>query len=163
MSSYTFFRGLVAQERGLFTRVVGAVIEDGLEYRPDPKSRCSRDLIEHLLGHNLDLVELFEEGAIHHRNQVPFDSLDGVVQQYDDSFAQALSALDAMDEALWLAPATFYVGDQVVAEGNRESLAWMMLLDAIHHRGQLSTYLRPMGSKVPSIYGPSADEPAPAH
>jgi uncharacterized damage-inducible protein DinB len=30
---------------------------------------------------------------------------------------------------------------------------------SIHHRGQLSTYLRPMGSKVPSIYGGSADEP----
>jgi uncharacterized damage-inducible protein DinB len=29
----------------------------------------------------------------------------------------------------------------------------------IHHRGELSTYLRPMGSKVPSIYGGSYDEP----
>ena len=33
------------------------------------------------------------------------------------------------------------------------------LNDAIHHRGQLTTYLRPMGGKVPSIYGPSADDP----
>jgi uncharacterized damage-inducible protein DinB len=39
----------------------------------------------------------------------------------------------------------------------RQGLAWMLMLDAIHHRGQLSTYLRPMGGKVPSIYGPSAD------
>jgi len=37
--------------------------------------------------------------------------------------------------------------------------AWGFLLDIIHHRGQLSTYLRPMGSTVPQIYGPSADEP----
>jgi uncharacterized damage-inducible protein DinB len=37
--------------------------------------------------------------------------------------------------------------------------AWGFLLDIIHHRGQLSTYLRPMGAKVPQIYGPSADEP----
>jgi uncharacterized damage-inducible protein DinB len=34
---------------------------------------------------------------------------------------------------------------------------WFILFDAIHHRGQLSAYLRPMGGKVPSIYGPSAD------
>jgi uncharacterized damage-inducible protein DinB len=34
-----------------------------------------------------------------------------------------------------------------------------MLKHSIHHRGQLSTYLRPMGAKVPSIYGGSADEP----
>jgi uncharacterized damage-inducible protein DinB len=39
----------------------------------------------------------------------------------------------------------------------RRDLAWMLLLDAVHHRGQLSTYLRPMGGTVPSIYGPSAD------
>jgi uncharacterized damage-inducible protein DinB len=37
-------------------------------------------------------------------------------------------------------------------------MAWAFLLDQIHHRGQLSTYLRPMGAKVPSIYGRSADE-----
>jgi uncharacterized damage-inducible protein DinB len=34
---------------------------------------------------------------------------------------------------------------------------WDFFFDAIHHRGQLSTYLRPMGGTVPSIYGPSAD------
>ena len=39
-------------------------------------------------------------------------------------------------------------------------LLWLFLLDGIHHRGQLSTYIRPMGGKVPSIYGPSGDEPA---
>jgi uncharacterized damage-inducible protein DinB len=33
------------------------------------------------------------------------------------------------------------------------------LFDAIHHRGQLSVYIRPMGGRVPSIYGPSADDP----
>ena len=37
-------------------------------------------------------------------------------------------------------------------------MAWGFLLDQIDHRGQLSTYLRPMGAKVPAIYGPSADE-----
>jgi len=36
---------------------------------------------------------------------------------------------------------------------------WFMLLDSIHHRGQLSVYVRMAGGKVPSIYGPSADEP----
>ena len=36
---------------------------------------------------------------------------------------------------------------------------WMFFFDAIHHRGQLSTYIRPMGGKVPSIYGPSGDDP----
>jgi len=39
-------------------------------------------------------------------------------------------------------------------------IAWLIVREEIvHHRGQISTYLRPMGSTVPQIYGPSADEP----
>jgi uncharacterized damage-inducible protein DinB len=37
-------------------------------------------------------------------------------------------------------------------------MCWGYLFDMVHHRGQLSSYLRPMGAKVPSIYGPSADD-----
>lgn len=38
-------------------------------------------------------------------------------------------------------------------------MAWGFLFDIVHHRGQITTYLRPMGSTVPQVYGPSADEP----
>jgi uncharacterized damage-inducible protein DinB len=36
---------------------------------------------------------------------------------------------------------------------------WFELFDHIHHRGQFSVYLRLAGARVPSIYGPTADEP----
>jgi uncharacterized damage-inducible protein DinB len=49
------------------------------------------------------------------------------------------------------------VGDRAIMNAPRQAIAWMLLLDAIHHRGQLSTLIRPMGGKVPGIYGPSAD------
>ena len=39
------------------------------------------------------------------------------------------------------------------------SISWGFLFDIIHHRGQLAAYLRPMGSTVPQVYGPTADEP----
>jgi uncharacterized damage-inducible protein DinB len=113
MSTLAFFQELLAQEKGLFTKVVRAV----------------------------------NDGA----------------KQLGDSFDLVLAKLKAMDEGLWPEKAKFLVGDQVVVEASRERLAWMLLLDAIHHRGQLSTYLRPMGSRVPSIYGPSADEQPMAH
>ena len=38
-------------------------------------------------------------------------------------------------------------------------MAWSFLFDVVHHRGQITTYVRPMGSTVPQIYGPSGDEP----
>jgi uncharacterized damage-inducible protein DinB len=46
----------------------------------------------------------------------------------------------------------------MVSEQPVSEFLWMIFFDAIHHRGQLTTYLRPMGSKVPAIYGPSGDE-----
>jgi uncharacterized damage-inducible protein DinB len=46
----------------------------------------------------------------------------------------------------------------MVSEQPASAFLWMVHFDSIHHRGQLTTYLRPMGSKVPAIYGPSADE-----
>jgi uncharacterized damage-inducible protein DinB len=49
-------------------------------------------------------------------------------------------------------------GEKVEWETTREKMAWGFLLDLIHHRGQLSVYLRPMGGRVPPIYGPSGDE-----
>ena len=52
----------------------------------------------------------------------------------------------------------FVFGGQEAFRDTGYALAWGVLFDLIHHRGQLSTYLRPMGSTVPAIYGPSADE-----
>jgi uncharacterized damage-inducible protein DinB len=68
-----------------------------------------------------------------------------------------------MDDESWMSPAKFLFEEQLIMEGPRMQLAWGLFLDSVHHRGQLSTYLRPMGSKVPSIYGPSADDQGEGH
>ena len=64
-----------------------------------------------------------------------------------------------MDEAAWTKPASSSSGGKVVMEQPAGEFLWMLFFDAIHHRGQLAAYLRPMGGKVPSIYGPSARQP----
>lgn len=163
MSTPAFFKGFLQHERTLFGNVLAAVPEDGLEYKADPKARTARALIEHLIGHNLDLIELLEDGAIHHRNQVPFESVESAVTQFDDSFARIMERLDDIDEASWNDEGQFFAGEHLVMAAPRQQLAWMFFFDAIHHRGQLSTYLRPMGSRVPAIYGPSADDQGEAH
>jgi uncharacterized damage-inducible protein DinB len=71
---------------------------------------------------------------------------------------QLTDKVGKLDEAGWNAKADFYYGGKKVNESPIGEFLWMCLFDAIHHRGQLTTYLRPMGSKVPAIYGPSADE-----
>lgn len=163
MSNSAFLRDLLTQERGLFLKVVDAVLEDGLDYRPDDRSRCSRDLIEHLIGHNMDIVELLDDGVINHRNQVPFDGLDDAKKKLDDSFRAVIDRLGNVDDEAWVQNCRFMFGDHLIMEAPRQQLAWLLFLDSIHHRGQLSTHLRPMGSKVPALYGPSADDQGEAH
>jgi uncharacterized damage-inducible protein DinB len=163
MSTPAFLASFLSHERGLFKGVIAAVPDSGLEHQADPKARTARALIEHLIGHNLDVLELLDDGVIHHRNQVPFDSVGDAVDHFDSSFGQVIERLGAMDEGAWLATGQFYAGEHLVMEAPVERLAWGMFFDAVHHRGQLSTYLRPMGSKVPAIYGPSADDQGDDH
>jgi len=53
----------------------------------------------------------------------------------------------------------FPSGPGTMGEMRRMDVIWQTLMDQVHHRGQLSVYLRLVGAKVPSIYGPTADEP----
>jgi uncharacterized damage-inducible protein DinB len=63
-----------------------------------------------------------------------------------------------MSDAEWERNAQFFYNGKMVSEQPVGEFLWMIHFDAIHHRGQLTSYLRPMGAKVPAIYGPSADE-----
>ena len=64
------------------------------------------------------------------------------------------AAVGALPDERWNGTLEFF-GSQRPAS----PMAWSFLFDIVHHRGQITTYLRPMGSTVPQIYGPSADEP----
>jgi uncharacterized damage-inducible protein DinB len=74
-----------------------------------------------------------------------------VYEKQSDGMAQRWKALPA---GRWEGTLEFF-GSQRPAS----PMAWSFLFDIVHHRGQISTYLRPMGAKVPQIYGPSGDEP----
>jgi uncharacterized damage-inducible protein DinB len=68
-----------------------------------------------------------------------------------------MEVVESMDDTAWDRKAQFFFNGKMVSEQPVSQFLWMILFDAIHHRGQLTAYLRPMGGKVPSIYGPSAD------
>jgi uncharacterized damage-inducible protein DinB len=157
VSNQEFTLQIFQQETGRFRAVVAALPGDKLDYRHDPKSRSAKELVGHLIGHFQDLVELVDDGVINHRNQVPFADLDEALALLDRGVADVASRLGGVSDAAWATPCDFLVGDHKIMNAPRQVLAWILLLDAIHHRGQLSTLIRPMGGKVPAIYGPSAD------
>ena len=81
-----------------------------------------------------------------------------VLDAFDAGHPRVLAAVAEADEA-GLKPVTFFVAPKQTGEYAPMDFLFFMLFDQIHHRGQLSVYLRLAGGKVPSIYGPSADEP----
>jgi uncharacterized damage-inducible protein DinB len=84
-----------------------------------------------------------------------------MIEAYRHHHHALAEQLNRLDDAAWNRPAWLIRGEQeIILRDSIGGLLWIALFDAVHHRGQLSTYIRPMGGKVPSIYGPSADTAA---
>jgi hypothetical protein len=141
------------------TRTVLERIPEGSDYRPDPKSRTAREIAWLIVREQIALVDGLERGEIRW-SEVPAPPTMREVLALDDEHRPRMTArLTELPAAAWDVPVPFtFEGNAIMTETGIDS-AWTFLLDVIHHRGQLSAYLRAMGSTVPQIYGPSADEP----
>jgi uncharacterized damage-inducible protein DinB len=140
------------------TRKVISRIPEGATYRPDPKARTAREIAWLMVREEAALVEGLEKSSFGWE-EVPAPATVGEVQaDYERQHDALTKRLHAIPAARWEEQMPFLWGGHEVMRDTGYEMAWGFLLDQIHHRGQLSTYLRPMGAKVPAIYGPSADE-----
>ena len=157
MSTREFFAKRLAAEIPAFVKVARALPGDKLEYRPHEKNTPAGMLSWQVACELGQLVELFETGDIHFSvGSCP--AADDIVAAVESNGRRAVDAVKDLSEDRWNARSKFYMGDQLVWEADASDMAWGYLFDMIHHRGQLSAYIRPMGGKVPAIYGPSADD-----
>jgi uncharacterized damage-inducible protein DinB len=148
------------EKEAVATRKVISRIPEGSDYRPDPKSRTAREIAWLIVREEILLAEGLEKGMLEWKEVPAPASAKEVLDAYDRNHDSLTKKLKALAPASWERKVPFmYQGQEVMSETGYGN-AWGFLFDIIHHRGQLSTYLRPMGAKVPQIYGPSADEPA---
>ena len=159
MTSLEFCRKQRKQELPKFVNVLKAMPQGRLDHRPDPKARTAAELAWVLAAEEAALVSLLDTGVVEWKEAPPPARVEDIVAAFEKSAAAVNEKLDRLDEAGWQKKGRFLMGEAPAWEDTIENFVWGFLLDAIHHRGQLSTYLRPMGGKVPSIYGPSADDP----
>jgi len=147
------------EKEGEATRKVLSRIPEGSDYRPDPKSRTAREIAHLIVREEIALADGLEKGAFEWIEVPAPKTMKDVLETYDRHHDEITRRLRAIDAARWDQNVPFiYEGQEVMSVPGFEN-AWGFLLDMVHHRGQISTYLRPMGAKVPQIYGPSADEP----
>lgn len=141
------------------TRKVLERIPESSAYRPDPKSRTAREIAWLIVREEIVLGDGLEKGQLEWAEVPAPPTMKEVLATYEREHGNVSKKFQALDAARWEERVPFMWGGQVVMNETAYDNAWGFLLDMIHHRGQLSTYLRAMGSTVPQIYGPSADEP----
>jgi uncharacterized damage-inducible protein DinB len=137
-------------------KVLTAVPEGKKDYKPDPNARAAFELAKHLAGTDV----WFLDGVVNGKFGDPTSSepnpptVAELGQWYEQNFPKVLEQAQALDGAK-LAQVVDFFGMKMPAV----NYLLFALVHMVHHRGQLASYLRPMGGKVPSIYGGSFDEP----
>ncbi len=157
MSLREFYLERRRAELPVFLKVLKALPEDQIQYKPHERSPSAEQLVWTLTWELRSCVDVARD----HRaewNTEPAPPLPRMIALFEQWSNELIERVSAMDDGEWNRTAKFYYNGQLVSEQPAERFLWMIHFDAIHHRGQLTTYLRPVGSKVPAIYGPSADE-----
>ena len=136
------------------TQKVLSRIPEGSEYRPDPKSRTAQEIAWQIVCEEKMLIDALESGKAEWAPAPTPGTMKEVLDTYEKQSAENLTRWTALPDSRWDGTLEWFGSQRPAAP-----MAWSFLFDIVHHRGQISTYLRPMGSTVPQIYGPSADEP----
>lgn len=138
-------------------KVIAAIPEDHRDYRPDPKARTAVELAWHIVSVDVWFLDGIADGqfAMDGFEEAGERTIAEIVAWYDEHFSRALERVKALTDDALVHPITFFGPEE------RPVVFYITYLThhSVHHRGQLTTYLRPMGSTIPSVYGGSADEP----
>ncbi len=149
---------LAALEQEMYTtaKVISAIPEkQARTFRPDPKARTAWELAWHIVSS--DVQELQEVAEMKFTGRPRYKepgSISEMCTRYKQHLPDAIAKVRKLSATDLLKPVSFFG----VFNFPDYVYIGLILRHSIHHRGQLSTFLRPMGSKVPSIYGGSADE-----
>lgn len=149
------------RETGITLKVLRAYPEAQSELRPHEKMKTARELAG-MFTMEMALVDKVVRGTYSWPPTPPPvpKTWSEAIEAFDRVRTSCLEGIrQARDEDLLSGKAKFMVGPKQTGDVATMEFLWFLLCDQIHHRGQLSVYLRLAGGKVPSIYGPSADEP----
>ena len=153
MDEQSLFTKFWTDESKTTGKVLGRIPE-GSDYRPDKKSRTAQEIAWQIVCEEKLIIEALEDGKAEWAPPPMPTSMKDIVAAYEKQSAAIVARWKKLPAERWDGKLEFF-GKQRPAS----PMAWSFLFDIVHHRGQITIYLRPMGSTVPQIYGPSGDEP----
>jgi uncharacterized damage-inducible protein DinB len=163
MTDKKLFVEILNSEIPRFERVMKAVEsvpKHKHSFKHDKKSRTTMELLSHTFGSESGMFPaILQKGKLDFSKwpKPKWKTVEAIRKEFVKNMKATIKIAEKMTEKEWEEKTQMFMGGKMVWEDRRGKIAWEFLLDLIHHRGQLSTHLRPMGGKVPSIYGPSAD------
>ena len=157
MSTRDFFIERFQAERPAFVNVLRAMPNDHLDYKPHERNSSAGDIAWFLVLELRRLVELLEKGETQWEQSPNPKTTEGIAAAYESAADDMQRVLNATGDAEWERDGSMFYNGKLMLKRPAGQTIWNFFFDAIHHRGQLTVYLRPMGGKVPSTYGPTAD------
>jgi uncharacterized damage-inducible protein DinB len=140
-------------------RVFGNFPADRMNYRPHEKSMTARQLMWTITAVEKEGIGGCLRGKISFGGSKAPETKESLVRAYKKIHREMVGKVRKAGAEVFRKTFRFYVAKGKIGDVNVGGFLWELLHDHIHHRGQLSVYLRLVGARVPSIYGPSADEP----
>lgn len=165
MTNREYYLKTLKTELPIFMRVFKAVEttpKDKHSLRHDPKGKSAFELVTQTFAvEGSSFVEISKTGKVDFsllfKKPMPKSVKDGS-KIFEKKMKETVQIISKMKDEKWeKGKAQMLTSKKVEWETSMMDMMWGLLFDLIHHRGQLSTFIRPMGGKVPSIYGPSAD------
>lgn len=149
------------RETATTLKVIKAYPEEQGELRPSERMKTARELAA-MFTMEMAAIDAVIRGTFTLPTKPPAmpQTWKELVDTFEKTRTRAVEGLrDATDESLASGTVPFPTAPKTVGQWPKLEFLWFLLCDQIHHRGQLSVYLRMAGGKLPSIYGPTADEP----
>lgn len=151
------------REHAITMKVLRAYPPEKADLRPHPKCKTARELAwiffqERGLG-AAGLNDAFAKGVPNTPPAPPPEKWEDMLAAIEKAHVDFRKTFESFSDEQLHQPIKFFGGPKMLADYPRLTFAWFLLHDQIHHRGQFSVYLRMADAKVPSIYGPTADEP----
>ncbi len=148
------------REHETTAKVLRAFPASQSELRPHERSNSARALAwTFVIEEQLMLRALKGEPILQGGIFVEAPAWDQILTRFAEQHEEIVKRLERASDEDLNGTVQFFVAPKQIGDYRTLDFFWLMVYDQIHHRGQLSVYLRMAGGKVPSIYGPSADEP----
>ena len=129
------------------------------DYKPHEKSKSAKDLSWIFAAEEKSIISGIITGQIDFRNMPsPPENMKECISEFEKLHKENFNKMKNMPVAELNKTMKFPIGPKKMGDLRKIDVLWFLLMDQIHHRGQFSVYIRLAGGKIPSIYGPTADE-----